>query len=111
MIEYLVHLDVDRLPRDIMLAKADVPEDVSRIQITTNDLPAGWRSYPPPEALAAIGNAFARELRAVALIVPSSLAVTDNNWILNPAHPDFHRIKLYSAAPFDYDPRLLKTGR
>jgi RES domain-containing protein len=111
MIEYLVHLDADRLPRDIMLAKADVPEDVSRMQITTNDLPAGWRSYPPPEALAAIGDAFARELRAAVLIVPSSLAVTDNNWILNPAHPDFHKIKFHSAAPFDYDPRLLKTGR
>lgn len=112
MIEYLVHLDADRPPRDIMLAKADVPEDVSRIQITTNDLPAGWRSYPPPEALAAaIGDAFARELRAAVLIVPSSLAVTDNNWILNPTHPDFHKVKFHSAAPFDYDPRLLKTGR
>jgi hypothetical protein len=50
MLEYLVHLDADRPPGDIMLAKADVPEDVSRIQITTNDLPRGWRSYPPAEA-------------------------------------------------------------
>jgi RES domain-containing protein len=43
------------------------------------------------------------------LIVPSTLAVTDNNWILNPTHPDFHKIKFHLAAPFDYDPRLLKT--
>lgn len=111
MIEYLVHLDANQPPRDIMLAKAEVPEHVSRIEMTTNDLPAEWKSYPPPEALAAIGDAFAREFSAAVLIVPSSLAVTDNNWILNPAHPDFHKIKTHSAVPFDYDPRLLKTGR
>jgi hypothetical protein len=32
MLEYLVHLDADQPPIDIMLAKADVPEDVSRIE-------------------------------------------------------------------------------
>jgi RES domain-containing protein len=76
-----------------------------------NDLPAGWRSYPPPEALAAIGDALACELRAAMLIVPSALAVMDNNWILNHAHPDFHKLKFDLATPFDYDLRLLKTGR
>ncbi len=111
MIEYLAHLDADCPPKDIMLAKADVPEGVSRIQMKTDELPRGWRSYPPPETLAAVGDGFVRELRAAILIVPSALAISDNNWILNPAHPDFNKIRLHSAELFDYDPRLLKAGR
>jgi RES domain-containing protein len=108
MIEYLVHLDADRPPTDIMLAKADVPDGVSRIRLKPDDLPAGWRNYPPPESLAVIGDAFARDLRAAILIAPSSLAVTDHNWILNPAHADFRKIRFHAATPFDYDPRLTK---
>jgi RES domain-containing protein len=111
MIEYLAHVDADRPPKDIMLAKAEVPEGVSRIQMKPDDLPQGWRTYPPPEALATVGDAFVKELRAAILIVPSALAVSDNNWILNPAHPDFHKIRFHAAVSLDYDPRLLKAGR
>lgn len=111
MIEYLAHLDADRPPKDVMLAKADVPADVSRIQMKADDLPEGWRTYPPTEALATVGDRFVRELRAAILIVPSAIAVSDNNWILNPAHPDFRKIRLHPAERFDYDPRLLKAGR
>ena len=110
MLEYVVHLDAGRPPRDIMLAKADVPEDVSRMQITTDDLPAGWRSYSPPEALAAIGDAFACELRTAMLLFPS--AGGNGQQLDSQSYPpDFHKIKFHLAAPFDYDPRLLKVGR
>jgi RES domain-containing protein len=110
MIEYLAHLDADRPPGDLVLAKAEVPDDVSRMQVEVGDLPEGWRRYPPPEALAALGDAFARDLRAAVLIVPSALAVTENNWILNPAHPEFQRIQFYPAEPFEYDSRLVRAG-
>lgn len=109
MIEYLVHLDADRPPTDLMLAAADVPDDVSRIQLKSKDLPAGWRGYPPPEALAAMGDVFTEKRKAAVLIVPSALAVTDHNWILNPAHPDFLKITFHAVQPFDYDPRLLRA--
>jgi RES domain-containing protein len=106
MIEYLVHVDADRPPIDMVVAKAEVPEEVSRIRIETRDLPAGWRSYPADEALAAIGDAFAREMRAAVLIVPSALAVTEHNWILNPVHPEFRNIRRHAVEPFDHDTRL-----
>lgn len=107
MIEYLAHLDASKRPKDLVLATADVPDDVSVMRLTSADLPATWRNYPAPDALQTIGDRFARELKACVLIVPSVLATTDNNWILNPAHPDFSRITLNSAMPFDYDSRLI----
>ncbi len=109
MIEYLAHLDADRPPTDLMLATADIPDDVSILRLTPCDLPPTWRRYPAPDALQVIGDRFAQELQACVLVVPSVLAVTDNNWILNPAHSDFGKIALSSAKPFDYDPRLIKV--
>ena len=110
MIEYLAHLDADRPPAYLMLATADIPDDVSILRLTPSDLPSTWRNYPAPDALQAIGDRFAQDLQACVLVVPSVLAVTDNNWILNPAHPDFAKITLNPGKPFDYDPRLIKVA-
>ncbi len=109
MIEYLAHLDVNRPPTDLMQATADIPDDISILRLTPSHLPATWRNYPAPDALQAIGDSFAQQQKACVLIVPSVLAVTDSNWILNPAHPDFQKITFNPANPFDYDPRLTKV--
>ena len=111
MIEYLVHVDADNSPADLMLAVAEIPDHISRVQVLSRDLPPSWRQYPAPEALAAIGDAFATAMQAAILIVPSALAVTENNWILNPAHPEFRQITIKPAESFQYEPRLLSRGR
>jgi hypothetical protein len=110
MIEYLAHLDADRPPTDLVLATADIPDDVSTLRLTVADLPSTWRNYPTPDALQAIGDCFAHKLQACVLILPSALAVTDDKWILNPAHLDYAKIRLNPAQPFDYDPRLIKVA-
>lgn len=106
MIEYLAHLDPDRPPTDLVLAQAEIPDDVSRIRYKVGDLPSDWRNYPPPETLASLGSDFVREGQAAIMIVPSALATVENNWLLNPAHPDFRRIKVLGTQPFQYDLRL-----
>jgi len=107
MIEYLVHIDPDRPPKDLMLAKAEIPDEVSRAQYRVEDFTHGWRTYPSPALLADFGANFVKEAQAAVLIVPSALAITENNWLLNPAHLDFRLIKTLEAEPFQYDPRLL----
>jgi RES domain-containing protein len=108
MIEYLVQIDPDRPPRDLMLAQAEIPDEVSRTQYSVEDLPQGWRTYRAPAFLANLGTNFVMEAQAAVLIVPSALAITENNCLLNPAHPDFRLIKILEAEPFQYDPRLLR---
>lgn len=108
MIEYLVHLDPNHLPLDLMHARARVPEDLPKVRLRTDELPSGWKDYPAPESLALIGHEFVRNGEAAILIVPSALAPTENNWLLNPQHPHFHEIKLEDTEPFHYDPRLLR---
>lgn len=106
MIEYFVHLDRDDPPPDLVVATADVPDDVSRTKIGHAGLPRTWRETPAPAELAAIGDRFAHGKRDAILIVPSALAPDESNWLLNPDHPDFKRIRFPPPEPFAYDARF-----
>ena len=106
MIEYFVHLDHDDPPPDLVVAAADVPDDVSRVSVSPGSLPARWRLTPAPMELAAIGDRFARTRRHAILVVPSALAPDESNWLLNPDHPNFTRIRSHPPEPFAYDLRF-----
>ncbi|MGH6692946.1 MAG: RES family NAD+ phosphorylase [Gammaproteobacteria bacterium] len=106
MIEYFVHLDRDDPPPDLVVAGADVPDDVSRAGVSPGKLPPAWRQTPAPVELSAIGDRFARRRRHAILVVPSALAPDESNWLLNPGHPDFTRIRIHAPEPFTYDSRF-----
>ena len=108
MLEYFVHIDPDDPPQDLVLVTADIPDTVSRNAISTRQLPAAWRQTPPPPALARIGDGFVRDRRSAILVVPSALAPTEVNWLLNPRHPHFSRIRVHSPEAFRYDARFFK---
>jgi len=106
MIEYFVHLDRDDPPPDLVVAAADVPDDVSRVRVSLGSLPATWRQTPAPVELASIGDRFARSRREAILVVPSALAPDESNWLLNPDHRDFRRVRIHPPEPFAYDDRF-----
>lgn len=107
MLEYFVHLDPEDAPDDLMLATADVPDALPRKRLEVRDLPANWREIPAPPALARVGDDFIKQAETCVLLIPSALAVHENNWLINPLHPDFPKITLHPAEPLCYDPRLL----
>ena len=41
------------------------------------------------------------------LQLPSVIIRTEPYYLLNPAHPDFKKIKIGKPQPFSFDPRLL----
>jgi len=108
ILEYLVHLDPEHPPTDLVLAQAEVPDDLPRIHQDESSLPKDWRRSPAPEELAEIGRKFVTEAKAAILIIPSALAPADHNWLINLDHPDFRKIRLMEPIPFAWDPRLVK---
>jgi RES domain-containing protein len=92
MIEYFIHIDPDDPPNDLVVVTAEIPDGVSRISIS--------QTLSRPD-LASFGDRFARNARAAVLIVPSVLAPTESNWLINPRHPEFSKIRLRSVVPFD----------
>ena len=45
------------------------------------------------------------------LAVPSAVIPAETNYLLNPLHPDFRRIKIGTARRFETDLRLIKRSR
>jgi len=107
MLEYFVHLDPEDSPDDLVLATADVPDNLSRARVAPSGLPANWRETPAPPELARIGDEFVPKTGTCLLLVPSALAAQENNWLINPQHPEFSQIVLNPPEPLRYDTRML----
>ncbi len=106
MLEYFVHLDADDPPPDLILAIADIPNDLALKWITASELPATWRQTPASPSLTKFGDEFVSRGEHVALVVPSALAPAENNWLLNPVHPDFKHIRIKPHEALEYDLRM-----
>jgi RES domain-containing protein len=109
-LELLVHADPALLPEDLVAIEADVPESVRVRRIDPEKLPRGWRRHPPPEALAEIGGAWAKSLETPVLSVPSALVPRESNFLLNPAHAEFRRIRVGKPEAFALDARLSRRA-
>jgi len=71
------------------------------------DLPANWREPKPPRELQMIGAEWIRSERSAVLSIPSVIVDHERNYLLNPLHEDFKRIKLSPPKPFRVDLRLV----
>jgi len=109
LVETLVHL-----PSGILPAYSAVPCEIDESlveEIDPADLPPVWKEYPPPREAQALGDRWAAEARSAALRVPSVIVPSEFNYVLNPAHPDFARIRIGKPLPFPFDARLTAGPR
>jgi RES domain-containing protein len=111
MLEYFVHLDKDEPPGDLVLAAADIPEELEAESIDRNLLPENWRDAAAPAELAQFGNQFAKRAEICLLWIPSVLAPNESNCLLNPAHADFRKIVVRPVEPLNYDSRMFRKPR
>lgn len=74
------------------------------------EFPRSWRQYPHATETQIFGGQWVREMRSVALRVPSAVVAGEFNYLFNPAHPDFKHVKIGKAEPFTFDPRIQPTG-
>lgn len=103
-LEVLTHLDsVVPLPEYSLIEVEIPPAVITAVEI--DSLPREWRSYPAPASLLAIGDKWLDDASSAVLKVPSALTLEDN-FIINPTHPDFPLIKQGKPAAFPLDPRL-----
>lgn len=107
-LELFVHVDTDLAPDGLVAIPADIPEDVAVGTVDIAKLPRNWRAYPAPEALKDIATAWVKESSTAVLAVPSVVIPSEQNYLLNPRHRDFRRVRIQKAIPFEFDPRLWK---
>jgi RES domain-containing protein len=108
VLERFIHTDPDLEPADLVAVGIDSGPGIHIESVDADDLPANWREYPAPSALASIGEQWLRQARTAALSVPSVVIPRERNFILNPAHADFERLRVWTPEPFAFDPRMWK---
>jgi len=107
-LEYLVHLDPEDVPTDLVALTVGIPDDVASETVDASSLPAGWAQLPEPQACKSIGDAWVLEGRTPLLLVPSAPVPEESNVLLNPRHPSAPRARIVAVRSFAFDPRLLE---
>lgn len=106
-LEVLVHVTDRRQMPPLVRSTVLIPDEVRVGSVEAHELPAGWRRFSPYSgATQHIGTRWLTEARGAVLKVPSAISEHEWNYLLNPVHPDFERLRLAAPMPFAMDPRV-----
>ncbi len=107
-LELLVHLAKEDMGTVFVAISADIPNNLQIDAIAPDQLLENWRDTPAPAALSAIGRKWLQASQTAVLSVPSAVIAVERNFLLNPEHPGFERIKINQPEEFSFDSRLEK---
>lgn len=113
VLEALVHVPFGLLPSDMKIVEVSIPKTTIKTY-TPDKLREGWDSFPPPEFLAKIGTTWINSKMREVLKVPSVISPGEWNFLINPFHGDFKKIKIVSVEDYSFNIRLfreIKTHR
>lgn len=105
MLETLVHINPS-VPMDYVIFPISFAANLVTA-IPRNAIPSNWREEPPPTACQLSGEAWLTAGKHTILRVPSVIVPDEDNFLLNPLHPDFSKITIGNPIPFSFDGRLL----
>lgn len=97
------------LRANYLLIPAEISDDIPRLEIDVEHLPENWRTLESRKNLEEIGTRWLRDSRYCVLDVPSVVIPAERNLLLNPVHPDFHRIQIGQPESLKSDLRLLRN--
>ncbi len=107
VLETLIHLKFAEALSLYVAIPADVDERLIE-QHLDSTLPTDWEKDPAPLALQTIGDQWCWAKRSLVLSVPSAVVTVENNYLINPLHPDFKTLKIGEPVDLPIDTRLLE---
>ncbi|WP_026776719.1 RES family NAD+ phosphorylase [Polaribacter sp. Hel_I_88] len=108
MAEVAVHVTIATLPKDFVMLTIDVPNEIEIKKIDFIDLDKNWNAMLPNSKTKKIGDLFIDDLEFCLLKVPSAVVKGDFNYLINPYHKDFKKIKIVDISDFPFDKRMFK---
>lgn len=104
-LEMLVHLDSERPLQHYVAIPVTIYEQLIS-KVRASELPKNWRAYPTTGATRSIGDDWLVRGTSPVLQVPSTVIPSECNFLLNPAHRQFRKLRVGKPRPFQFDPRL-----
>jgi RES domain-containing protein len=103
-LEMLVHNQFKDFSIELSLLNIFIPESAEIKEIKTSKLKTNW--IEDISYTRFIGDEFINSKNAAVLQVPSAVITEENNFLINPLHPDFKKIKINTVQHFRTDKRL-----
>lgn len=104
-LEILVHASREALRLDWIVIELDVPDSLID-KVPPSRLPENWRFQPASPQAQTFGSRWLRDVRNLALLLPSVVIPDEKSLLLNPKHPAMRNLKPGKPRPFSFDPRL-----
>lgn len=107
-LENLVHRNGFGLDNDFMVITIQIPSTISISEISIKNLPVFWNNLDEEAHLLCrtIGDDWLKSQNSSVLKVPSAIIPNEFNFLINPNHKDFKKIKIREINPFIFDKRL-----
>jgi RES domain-containing protein len=105
VLEYACNVPLELLPLSLSVTVITLPDD-SWQDFRLNELPKNWSEVPVPVETQLWGSEKLAALDVLALKLPSVVIPFEYNYIINPLHPDFRKVKIKEVRPFNFDKRL-----
>lgn len=105
ILESLVHLDKNFIPSAQYLLHISIPDIKDPKEIAHGKIKKDWQLHP--EYTQWIGDEFIKANKTYSLKVPSAVVEQEHNYLLNPLHPDFKKVKMIKTELLQLDKRLL----
>ena len=106
MAEVAVHFTLATLPDDYVMMAVFIPDEIALTKLTIADLPTNWNIFPHLATTQLIGDRFVADNKHCVLQIPSAVTFGDYNFLINPNHSDFSKIRIVDVVDFPFDKRI-----
>lgn len=106
--EIAVHTPLGNTPLNYKIITIEIPESTKLRELSSKELPVDWNLLPHSHSTQELGDTFLNEGKQLVLKVPSAVVQGEFNYLINPKHKDFRKVKIKSSEAFNFDGRLFR---
>lgn len=105
-LENIVHRSSLGLLEKFRIMMIEIPDDIVVKEIKPSTLSDDWHKFDNYPETQRIGDQWIKRVESAVLKVPSAIIPEEFNYLINPLHKDFDRIKYLRNDPFTFDSRI-----
>ncbi len=105
-LENLVHRSGEGLNKEFGTMEIEIPNNLKVQQIKLSQLSKNWYNYENYSECQKIGDKWVEESKYPVLKVPSAIVKMEHNYLINPNHTQFQKVRIKTFEEFKFDPRL-----
>jgi len=107
LLEILVHTTNNYVPDDLRLITIEIPDTILIKEILHEEISDELNRKKAQAQFQTIGDKWIKSQTSLILKVPSVIIPEEFNYLINPLHKDFHKVKIIETKLFRFDERLV----